>query len=388
VSGSWRLLFLTASALLFVAPAEAEPPLSRLAALAADQISRVADGRAVELAPIRDRTGRGAAFAHDLEGLVLARLGRPPSGERVRLRVEGVLTETAERLVLSARVVLEPEGRLIDLVSASVDADPTLLALFPFPAPRDRAGIDLLASERTPPLGAPVLDLAFLPDDRLLVLFPDALALYRRDGSGLVREAKRPLPGPLDPVRAPGGVLVARDEDAWALTSGSSRASLFAVERHGLEARLEAEALPWPGSESGVRFRAGTNLIEARLPGLGGGPFLRPSGSDLAVDPEGRLLVGTAEGPRDTGVRAGPALTSLWPGVLAAASPSPPGEPDAILILRRDGAEVKPQDSLPVSGSIRALAGRVYAGVARLAAAVEDEDGVHLLFLDLRQARP
>lgn len=388
VPGPVRALFVTAAALLLVVPAGAEPPLSRLAASLAAEIARVAAGRAVELAPIQDRTGRGAAFALDLENLVASRLDGPTAREGMRLRVEGVLTETARTIVVSARVVQEPEGRLVDLVSASVDTDPALLALFFFPAPPGRTAIDRVGSQRTSPLEAPVLDLAFLPDDRLLVLFADAVALYRWDESGLVREAQRPLPRPLEPVRAPGGLLLAGDDGVWALTSRAPRAALFAVEGHRLEPRLEAEAVPWPGSESGLRFRSGTNLMEARLASLGLGPFLRLSGPDLAVDPDGHVRVGTADGPRDTGLRAGPALATLWPGTLAAASPSPPQEADAVFLFQRDDTDLRLLESLPMAGSVRALAARVRAGVARLVAAIEEGDGVHLLVVDLKKARP
>jgi hypothetical protein len=71
--------------------------------------------------------------------------------------------------------------------------------------------------------------------------------------------------------------------------------------------------------------------------------------------------------------RAGAALARLWPGMLAAASPDPPGEHDRILLWRDAAATTA--TSLPVEGAVRALASRRHGANALLAAALEDDGG-------------
>ncbi|HKC10789.1 MAG TPA: hypothetical protein VKI41_01895 [Vicinamibacteria bacterium] len=382
----WALIFALAR------PAAADSPLSRLATALADEIARTAQGRPVEIGSIEDRTGRGAAFVLDLRNLLLSRLeGRLSAGSSSRLRVEPVLMEAPLRLVVSARVVSEPEGSLVDVISVSVPTDPAVLPLSPARPPAGRSGFETVSSSRTPPLEGPVVGLALLSDDRVLVLQAEALGLYRLEDSRLVRLAQRPLPGPLEPVRLPGGLLLATEGGlVWAVTSRSPRASLFAVEEGGrrLGERLVADALPWPGSPGGLRFRPGTNLLEGSLEGLGPGPFLAvtDAAAGVAVDPDGRLRVSAPDGPRSSGLRSGTGLASLWKGILAAASASPPGATDAILILERGEREWILADSLPVPGAVRALAASVHGDTARLVAALEDPGGeTYLLLLDLRR---
>jgi hypothetical protein len=383
---SWALLFALAR------PAAADSPLSRLAAALADEIARIAQGRPVEVGTIEDRTGRGAAFVLDLRSLLLSRLeGRLSTGPGSRLRVEPVLMEAPLRLVVSARVVSEPEGSLVDVISVSAPTDPAVLPLSPVRPPPGRSGFETVASSRTPPLEGPVVGLALLSDDRVLVLQTESLGLYRWEDSRLVRQAQRPLPGPFEAVRMPGGLVLATEGGlVWAVTSRSPRASLFAVEEGGrrLGERLVADALPWPGSPGGLRFRPGTNLLEGTLEGLGSGPFLAVTDAPVgvAVDPEGRLRVSTPEGPRASGLRSGTGLACLWRGFLAAASAAPPGAADAILILERRERDLSLADSLPVPGVVRALAASVHGDTARLVAALEDPGGeTYLLFLDLRR---
>jgi hypothetical protein len=382
--------------LAIVPPAAAAPALVRLAEGFAAEVVRVARGRPVEVTVPEDRTGRRASLALDLHALVLDRLqGRAIiRGSGARLRVRPVLSQTPGGLVLSARVLEEPGGNLVDLVSVSAPTDESVFALSPVPAPAAAAGpaaIDVRSTGRTPPLEEPVLDLAFFGDERLVVLGPDAVALYKWDEAELTLESRRPWPGPLGPVRSPGGLLRMAEKDAafWALTSRSPRALLFAVEEGGLVERQEADALPWPASPAGLRYRAGTNLIEGVLPGLGPGPFLGVDDSvpGLAVSAEGVLLDGASKGPA-----VGPAMAALWPGVLAAASPRPPGEDDAILIVAaRDGSGDAPRvlDSIRVDGAVRALAARARGESMRLVAAVEDEEGgARLLVMDLARVNP
>jgi hypothetical protein len=385
----------TAVVLAFLAavlPALAAPPLVRLAEAFAAEIVRAARGRPVEVPVPEDRTGRGASLALDLRALVLDRLrGRAALAETgPRLRVQSVLSETATGLVVSARVVEEPGERLVDLLSASVPADDSLLALSAVRSPPAPATIDVVSMARTAPLDGPVLDLAFFGDERLVLLGPDAVALYRWSGASLALESRRPLSGPLETVRRPGGLLRVAERDAafWALTSRAPRAMLFAIEEGRLVERQEAEALPWPACPGGVRYRAGTNLLEAAIAGLGTGPFLAldDGAPRVSVSADG-LLRGTPEG---SGLGAGAALAGLWPEVVAVSSPQPPGEDDAILIVSTSGSEgPRLLDSLRVEGAVRALAGRERGRTARLVAAVEERDRVaRLLVMDLARAQP
>src|SRR5262249_14306591 len=78
----------------------------------------------------------------------------------------------------------------------------------PAHAGADAEGIEILSRTETPPLAGRVLALALLADDRLAVLGDDAIALYRLEAASAALESRRPLPGPLDPVRTPGGLLV------------------------------------------------------------------------------------------------------------------------------------------------------------------------------------
>ena len=385
----------TALVLAFLAaalPALAAPPLVRLAEALATEIVRAARGRPVEVAVPEDRTGRGASLALDLRALVLDRLrGRATVAESgPRLRIQSVLSETAAGLVVSARVVEEPGERLVDLLSAAVPADSSLLALSPVRSPPAPTTIDVVSMARTPPLEGTVLDLAFFGDERLILLGADAVALYRWNGASLILESRQPLSGPLETVRRPGGLLRVAERDAafWAITSRAPRAMLFAVDEGRLVLRQEAEALPWPACPRGVRYRPGTNLLEAAIAGLGTGPFLAldDGAPRVSVSADG-ILRGAADG---AGLGAGTALTGLWPGMVAASSAQPPGDDDAILIVSTAGGEgPRLVDSLRVEGAVRALAGRELGRTARLVAAVEERDrAARLLVLDLARAEP
>ncbi|HVR71720.1 MAG TPA: hypothetical protein VMT87_12835 [Vicinamibacteria bacterium] len=244
------------------------------------------------------------------------------------------------------------------------------------------------------PLGRPValplraLELAFLGPDRLLALDGAEVALFELGEGGARLLSRASLPGPLEVVRAPGGLLQAseRDAAAWAMTSRSPRAVLLAVESGALVEREQAEALPFPGAPRGLRFRAGTNLIEGEVEGLGGGPFLdvTGTGTPLAVSPEGRLLAAGAGG---AAARVGPTLAPLWPGLVAASAASPPGHDDALLVLTATGTQ--PLLSCPAPGPVRAIAARVHGETARLAVAVDDgEGGSSLLMFELVHPQP
>jgi hypothetical protein len=229
--------------------------------------------------------------------------------------------------------------------------------------------VDVVSRATTPPLGERIVALAFAGDDRVLVLSDAALSVYQRDGMALRRIARGDLPGPLAPVRFPGGLLAvaSRESACWAMTSRSARAALFTWDGASLTLVEQADALPWPGAARGLRFRPGTNVIEGTLDGLDG-PWLALEASGWAVTADGQLARNDVRGPA-----AGPALARPWPGLLAVASAEPPGEQDRILLLR----ETAPADrgALRVMGAVRALAARGDQRSAVLAAATEDGAG-------------
>jgi hypothetical protein len=276
--------------------------------------------------------------------------------------------------VWSARVVEEPAAALVDVISVSAPWDPALLPLIPGRAGSGAEGVDVLDRSTTPKVDGRIVALAFLGEERLLVLFDDALALYRRDGLLLRLESRRDLPGPLAGVRFPGGLLLAAESESacWALTSRTLRAVLYSLDGNRLTPTHQADAVPWPRVAAGVRFRPGTNLLEASGPGIDG-PL-------LALEPEDGWVVGADGALARMGAsdpaserRAGPALARLWPGWVAAASPDPPGEHDRILLFR--DAAGPAVASVPVEGAVRALASRRHGTNAFLAAALEDAGG-------------
>jgi hypothetical protein len=353
--------------------ARADSSLGGLADALAREVARQAAGRPVELAPSRDQTGRGASLALDFDELLRERLGRATrlASAGPRLQVLAVVAEAPGRLVASARLVQQPEGRLQDLVSVSVEADVAALALAARPPAAAAGQVDVLGSSQSAPLPGRVLDLAFMGADRILVLGEDELSLYRLGEGTLELAARRRFAGPLDPVRHPGGILraVEGEGSAWAATSRARSAVLFGVEDAALVERQRAEAVPWPGSRDGLRFRPGTDLIEGSVDGLGGGPFLHLDETGLAVDRDGRLL-GLSGPPGE--LRVGPTLAPLWPRHLAVSTAARPGERDSVLVLSlAPPLPPRPIGELPVPGSVRALAARTAANRAWLVAAVD-----------------
>ena len=247
---------------------------------------------------------------------------------------------------------------------------------------------DLVARARTPALGEPVLDLALLDDETILALSPEAVALYRWASDGLTLDSRRLLPGPRLVVRAPGGILTPPDDGGafWALTSRVGPATLYRIEGRQLVEVSQADALPWPGCIEGLRFRPGTNLLEARIASLGMGPFLTLE-PGFAVDQDARLRA-SAEGALQGSLRVGPTLAVLGDSLLAASTPEAPGSADAVLLFLRETDAWTIARSFPVEGAVRALAARMSRDRFRLVAAIEEPDGsTHLLILDLaRQA--
>jgi hypothetical protein len=382
-------VFLPGGPLLFaliLLPRSAEPPLVRLAELFARDLLSTSQGRPIELLAPVDRTGRGGTLSLDLKSLLMTRLEGHTALAGRRLRATPVLTETPTRLVLSARITEEPGEALVDIVSTSVDVDPSLLALFPARGTGLSGGLDLTSFDRTAPLDGPVLDLAFVSDERIAILSPESVALYRFEPGGLHLESRQALPGPPSVVRARAGLLLAVEEDTlWALTNEAPRAALYALEGSRLVKRQEAQAIPWPGCPRGLFYRAGTNLLEGPVEGLGPGPFLAVGRGEprVAVTPEGELRTAEGEG---SGARVGPTLAWVFPGILAASSAAPPAAPDALLLF--EGRELHSLKPLPMPGSVRALTVRKGKEGARVLAAVEDAGTTYLVSLDLKRREP
>jgi len=390
-------LALLLSTLLAALPLEAETlratPLPRLAQRLADELLLSAAGRALQLDPIENRSDSPTA-ALDLLTLLQARLEERASLQRegARLRVEALLTRAGGHLVVSARLIEEPGGRLVDIVSASVEADAALLTASPGAAQSD-APIEIRARTRSTPIEGPVLDLLFVDEERLLALTPDAVQLFRWNGQELTRDSRQTLPGPLAPVRHPGGLLLpAPGEGAvWALTSGAAQAALYEVQGARLLERARAAALPWKDAPQGLAYRPGTDWLEGPLPGLGAGPFLalEPGLRDVALSVSAELLVAGAEGPRATGLHAGPALVPLFDSFLVALSAEPPQARDRLLLFERTGEGLRagPQLALELEGACTALGSLARREGARLAVAVQEPaGGTHLELLDLARA--
>jgi hypothetical protein len=369
-------------ALAFVAatgPASG-PPLVRLADEVAREVARVSGGRPVEVPPIEDRTG-SPALALDLHALVTARLGGrvTVAGTGPRRQVRMVLGEAPGRLLVAGRVTEEPGGALVDLVAASVDADPAGLALLQAPAGARAGPVEVRAVARSALVRAAVVDLAFLGDERLVVLEPAAVSVWRRDGLALRQESRTDLAVAAPVTRFPGGALgVGTDDTAfWAITSLTGSAVLLNVEAGRLRIGGTAEALPSRATGSGLRFRPGTNLLDARLGSSTDGPFLavEPAGETWVVAADGRLGRVGAPAVTWSDTRVGPALAGLWNGLLAAASAEPPARTDRILVVDVRSGAPSVAGALDVDGGVRALAAHAQGGGALLAAAVEDPDG-------------
>ena len=123
--------------------------------------------------------------------------------EGPRLTVTPVLSEDPRSLLASARVVRQPQGRLVDLLSVSVEKDPSSILPFPIRPPPTKGVVEIVSATRTPPLAKPVLDLTLVDDQRLVLLHPDSASLVlgrgddaferspqRRAGQGLQRDAR------------------------------------------------------------------------------------------------------------------------------------------------------------------------------------------------------
>jgi hypothetical protein len=359
--------------------AGAATTLARLADDAAAALRRAARGAPLELGIPDDRTGGTSSLASDLHALLQARLPAVAAGGR-HVRVTSVLSQQPGRLVFSARLVEAPDGRLIDVVSVSMATDGGDLSLASTPWAGAAGALDVVRQERSAPLPGPVLDLAFLGDEHLLVLWPEEVGLYRWDQASLRLESRQVLAGPRRPVRTPGGLLWTSDRESafWALTSRVPRATVFSVEGARLSvASTAADSVPWPGVVNGVRFRPGTNLVEGTTAAIGTGPFLALDGDGallVAVGADGMLLTPGGPDGRRPGPRVGSCLAAPRPGTLVTTAPGPPGPRDALLFLDRQAPHAE-RARLPIDGTVRALAARPAGARSRVVAAVEGEAG-------------
>jgi hypothetical protein len=236
--------------------------------------------------------------------------------------------------------------------------------------------------------------LAFVDDGRLLAVTASEVRLLRLEEAGVLLLSHVELPEPRHAVRFP-AALIALDGSgsaAWVLSNRDESAHLVDLEGDRLSVRVDtdAEALPWPGSLSGVRYREGTDWIEGSLEALGTGPFLALARSDepVGVSTGGLLLRDKTDTSSEAvDLTVGPMLAPLWPGVIATSGAKAPGARDAIVVLERRAA-FEEAGVIPVEGAVRALAGHVIKGGARLVASIEREAGYELLRLDLEKARP
>jgi hypothetical protein len=258
------------------------------------------------------------------------------------------------------------------------------------PQPSSEAAYDVVAADLLP-LPAPALGLRFVHEARLLVLHADELALYRLTRDRLVPVDRLGLPPPVTVVRHAAGLLQQPGAEPlfWALVAGRPPALLVDAGRDRLVERARAAALPWPGAESGLQYRPGTDWLEGRVGGLGSGPFLALAAAAtpaVGVDTRGELLLAGVTGPLEAGLRAGPALAVLeGPRHLAAASAEPPGEADSVSFVALAADGVRPAGEIRVPGAVRALASDVARGRLRLALALEQADGWRVALLELRR---
>jgi hypothetical protein len=246
--------------------------------------------------------------------------------------------------------------------------------------------VELRAQVRTEPLEGEILALAPIADDRLAVLFALSLALVRVDAGGAAVESRLELPGPFRPVRRPGGIVLLGSDRAtcWVLTSRAAAAALVSVGAGRLTERARAAALPWSGAPQGLAFREGTNLVEGPLDVLGAGPFVafEPAGPNAVTNEA--TLAPPIDGLDE--LRVGGALAALFPGFIAASSPTLPDGRDAILVVRSVGSPSVVR-RIEVDGPVRALASSVHGDAARLVAAVgAGPDRTRLLVVDLERS--
>jgi hypothetical protein len=200
-----------------------------------------------------------------------------------------------------------------------------------------------------PTLAGRVLDLALVDGRRVLALTSGELVLLRLGDRGLTPESRLPLPGPLAPVRQPGGMIAPAPGSAWVAASHLASPLLVQLDPR-LSVRSRASRLPWSGAPAGLAFVDGTDLVDGAVSGLPPGPHLDLA-PGLALSAVGRLL--TANGPA-LGLRLGPPLSLPWPDVVVASGPAPPSPADELIAV---GLLPEPHvlARLPVPGPVRGI---------------------------------
>jgi hypothetical protein len=253
----------------------------------------------------------------------------------------------------------------------------------------------VLAAAAASPIEGPIvlgrlerrpLALAFLGPHRLLMVDEKYLSTWKVEPTSLALEAELPAPVPVEAVRYPSALVHAAEGEtaAWVLRSGWAEAVLVATEGGALRIESTADALPWPRAANGVRFRAGTSLIEGPLEGLGAGPYVTiATDGSCASDADGRFFAGLRPDPEQ---RVGSVLARPWPDVVLA-STTAARAPDALLLLRV-GPPAHVIARLDVDGLIRAFAVHTEGHLGRVVLAVEDGSGYALMRVDLHRPKP
>jgi hypothetical protein len=224
-----------------------------------------------------------------------------------------------------------------------------------------------------------VLALAFVGERRILALAAGSISVWRLDDGALRPAARATWPLPPLPVRHGGGVIVGVSEEgaAWLASSYLAGAQLVRVDGPRLVLGDVAQAAPWPGAPEGLRFRPGTNLVD----GIEGLPLVAVDPVSRAVVREdGMLMVDSAA----AGFRVGSAVASLWADTLVASAPGPPALGDTLLVLRRSDGLWKQWSSMPVPGTVTAMAARAGARSADVVVALHTPAGAELLRLEVR----
>jgi hypothetical protein len=250
-------------------------------------------------------------------------------------------------------------------------------------APGARAAEPRLTVRAEEPATARVLDVGLARNGRVVVLMDGALALYRLSRGGLEKLDERPLAAS-GVVRAPAGIVLAEpgDDTCWVATNRAPGATLYSLEGDHLWEVERAAALPWPGVRGGVGFRAGTNLIDAAVPGLGEGPFVRIGRGDpaWAITNDAALAVA---GFDDAPGRVGSAGARIAPRTFVVSSALPPGA-DRLSVQRLDPPDVLA--ALDVPGTVTALGAVTRDGAAVVLAGVAREGAFRLLVVEVADA--
>ena len=182
-------------------------------------------------------------------------------------------------------------------------------------------------------------------------------------------------------MRAPAGIVSAEpgDDTCWVATNRAEGATLYSLEGDRLWEVERAAALPWPGVRGGVAFRAGTNLIDAEIAGLGDGPFVRVGRGDpaWAIANDATLVIAGFEGAAP---RVGFAAARIAPRTFVVSGAVPPGR-DRISVLRLDAPGAAA--ALDVEGTVTALVASVRDGDVTVFAGVTRDGASRIVVLEV-----